>query len=257
MKFNDKQVGVGKNVSLGKNVKLGDYTTIYDNVVIEDNVIICDNCVIGEPLTEYYSDDSYRNPKTIIGKDSLIRSYSIIYAGSSFGYKFNTGHRVTIREYSEFGEGCSVGSYSDVQGHCKIGDYCRFHSYVNIGQKSNIGNFVFIYPFVVLTNDPTPPSENLIGSMIDDYTQIAASSLIFPGTTIGKHCLISANSSVGGNYQDDSFISGSPAKRIGKLSKMPFFNHQKKRHYPWPKNFDRGMPWEKSGYDNWIKKSND
>jgi hypothetical protein len=37
---------------------------------------------------------------------------------------------------------------------------------------------------------------------------------------------------------------------------MPFFNNKKTRHYPWPYNFERGMPWEGIGYDEWLKKSN-
>ncbi|MFN3874268.1 MAG: acyltransferase, partial [Ignavibacterium sp.] len=154
---------------------------------------------------------------------------------------------------SVFGNNCSVGTNSDIQGYCTIGKYCRFHSYVNIGQKSEIGNFVFIYPFVVLTNDPTPPSDNLVGAKIGDFSQVAAGSVLLPGSIIGKHSLISANSTVGGSFDDDSFISGNPAKKIGMLSKMPFFNQKGKRHYPWPYHFKRGLPWAEMGYDEWLK----
>jgi carbonic anhydrase/acetyltransferase-like protein (isoleucine patch superfamily) len=105
----------------------------------------------------------------------------------------------------------------------------------------------------VLTNDPTPPSDELIGVEIDDYSQILTSSVILPGTKIGKNCLVAANSTVSGIYIDDRFISGSPARDIGTLSKMPFFNGRGQRHYPWQYNFKRGMPWENDGYVNWQK----
>ena len=255
MKFNNKNVSIGLNVKVGENVKIGDNTVIYDNVLIGDNTIICNDCIIGEPTNDYYFTDDYINPKTYIGSDSLIRSHSIIYSGSKFGNNLMTGHRVTIREKTSVGNHCMIGSYNDIQGDCEIGNYNRFHSYVNIGQKSKLGNFVFIYPFVVLTNDLTPPSEKLIGVTINDYSQISVSSVILPGANIGKHCLVAAHSSVGGSYEDDSFISGNPARLVGNLSKMPFFNDKNKRHYPWPVNFDRGMPWEGINFEEWQKQN--
>ncbi|MCX8148577.1 acyltransferase [Thermaurantimonas aggregans] len=251
MKFNNRNIYIADSANIGKNVKIGDNTFIYENVTIDDGTIIANNCIIGEPLNDYYFKNEYSNPKTYIGKNSLIRSHTIIYAGTKTKSNFQTGHRVTIREFTEIGQNCSIGTNSDIQGFCVIGDYCRFHSYVNVGQKSKIGNFVFIYPFVVLTNDPTPPSDTLIGVEIKDFTQIAAGAVLLPGCVIGSNSLIAANSTVGGIYEDDSFISGSPAKRIGKLSKMPFFNKSGKRHYPWPYHFERGMPWAGIGFDNW------
>jgi len=253
MKFNDKNVSMGTNVSLGKNVKIGDNAIIYDNVSIGDNTIISNNCVIGEPSNDYYSDSSYKNPSTYIGANSLIRSHSILYSGSEFGDFLTTGHRVTIREKTKVGHHCMIGSYNDIQGSCILGNYNRFHSYVNIGQESKLGDFVFIYPFVVLTNDPTPPSNNLVGVKIGDFSQITTAAILLPGCVVGKHSLVGANSTVGGSYADDSFISGSPAKRIGALSKMPFFSNENKKYYPWPKNFQRGMPWAEHGYNDWSK----
>jgi acetyltransferase-like isoleucine patch superfamily enzyme len=244
MKFNNIHVTIGKNVSLGKNVKIGDNSIIYDNVQIGDNTIISNDCVIGEPLNSYYYDEDYVNPPTIIGANSLIRSHCIFYAGSEFGDFLVTGHRITVHEKTIAGHHCMFGSYTSIHGFCKLGNYNRFHSYVSVGMHSELGDFVFIYPFVVLTNDPTPPSEKLIGVKIGDYSQITTSSVLLPGCEIGKHSLVSANSSVNGKFPDDSFISGSPAKLIGILSKMPFFNTEKKKHYPWPQNFKRGMPWE-------------
>lgn len=255
MKFNNRNIQIGENVEIGKNVKIGDNTIIYDNVIIHDDSIICDNCVIGEPLVDYYHNQDYTQPKTIIGRMSLIRSHCIIYAGGEFGNNFTTGHRVTIREYTKIGYHTSIGSYCDLQGKCEIGNYNRFHSYVNIGQKSKTGDYVFIYPFVVLTNDPTPPSNTLEGVTIGDFSQIAAAAVLLPATSIGKHCLISANSVVGGEFANNSFIGGAPAKRICDLNKAPLINRETaKRHYPWPYNFDRGMPWQDIGFAKWKNK---
>ena len=202
MKFNKSNLQISNSAKIGKNVKIGDNTTIYDNVIIGDNTTICDNCAIGEPLSKYYENNKYENPPTVIGKNSLIRSYTIVYAGSTFGNNLNTGHRVTIREYTEFGNNCRIGTISDIQGHCKFGNHCWLHSNVHIGQKSKVGNFVMIYPYVVLTNDPTPPSNELRGVEIKDFAQISVFSVLLPGVKIGQHALVGANSTVGKDVDD-------------------------------------------------------
>ena len=258
MKFTGKNIHIGKNVVIGKNVRIGDNSSIYDNVIIKDNSTICNDCVIGEPLNSYYYDLEYSQPQTIIGENSLIRSHSIIYAGCELGEGLNTGHRVTIREYSIIGKNTNIGTNCDIQGYCNLGDYNRLHSNVILGQKSKTGDYVFIYPYVVLTNDPTPPSNYYIGVQIDDYSIIAASTVMLPGTIIGKHCLVGANSTVGGLVKDYSFINGAPAKFICDIRKAPFFDMENgKRHYPWPQYFYRGMPWEKIGFEEWLNSKNE
>lgn len=250
MKFNNRNVYISKSAKIGKNVRIGDNVSIYDNVVVDDNVTISNDCIIGEPLQEYYDDDDYINPKTIIGKDSLFRSHSIIYAGSQLGSGFTSGHRVTIREYTIFGKDCRVGTVSDIQGYSTFGNNCWLHSNVHIGQKSTIGNFVFIYPYVVLTNDPTPPSNICIGPIVGDYSQIAVFSVILPGVTIGKHVLIGAGSIVGKDVPDYQLTLGNPAKQIKDVREIKS-RETGESHYPWPMRFDRGMPWESIGFDKW------
>jgi acetyltransferase-like isoleucine patch superfamily enzyme len=251
MKFNGRNINIHTDTIIGSNVKIGDNTTIYGGVEIGDNTIIANDCVIGEPLNSYYFDEKYNQPKTSIGKNSLLRSHSIIYTGSVFGDFLQTGHRVTIRENTKAGHHCSFGTNNDIQGDCVIGNYCRFQSFVNVGQKSEIGDFVFIYPFVVLTNDPMPPSNNIIGVKIDDFSQITSGSIILPGKKIGKHCLVAANSTIGIDLPDYSFATGNPAKVLGDIRKLPLFSGNK-RHYPWPYHFNRGLPWEKEGYEVWL-----
>lgn len=255
MKFNGKNISIGKNVKLGKNVRIGDNTAIYDNVEIADNTTICNDCIIGEPLTNYYENKNYKNPKTKIGANSLIRSHSIIYASVETGTNFQTGHRVIIREKSKFGDYCMIGTMSDIQGFAKFGNYCRLHSSVHICQYSEIGNFVFIYPFVVFTNDPHPPSTVWKGPKIADYTQIAVSSIINSNVKIGNNCLVAANSFVKTDMPDFSVFAGSPAEKISDIRKI---NSKQVSgiHYPWMNNFSKGMPWKKIGFEKWQTKQN-
>lgn len=252
MKFTNRNVYISPSAKLGRNVKIGDNSTIYDNVVIGDNTVIANDCVIGEPTSDYYDDpDSYSNPPTVIGKNSLIRSHAVIYAGTVFGDHFSCGHRVTIREQAVFGDHCRLGTLCDIQGYATFGDYCWFHSNVHIGQQSTIGNFVFIYPYVVLTNDPTPPSRTLFGATVGDFSQIAVFSVLLPGVKVGRHCLIGAGSVVGRDVEDYQLVLGSPAKSVKKVTEI-VSRETGEAHYPWPNRFDRGMPWEGVGFADWI-----
>jgi acetyltransferase-like isoleucine patch superfamily enzyme len=255
MKFNNKGVQVSKNASIGTNVSIGDNTVIYDNVHIGDNTVISNNCIIGEPTKEYYNlNGEYLNQPTYIGCNSLIRSHNILYSGSSFGEQFITGHKTIIRENTKIGDFCRIGTLCDIQGDVQIGNYCFFHSNVHIGQKSRIANFVFIYPYVVLTNDPTPPSENLKGVIIDDFAQIAVHSVILPGIHISKHTLVGANTTLTKDTDPFDLVIGNPGVRIKDVRDLEING---KKHYPWPYNFNRNMPWEKIGYEKWLKLTSD
>lgn len=256
-KFTGEGVRISPTAIIGKNVRIGDRTVVYDNVEIGDNTIICNDCVIGEPLNAYYSaPDTYKNPKTIIGANSLIRSHTIIYADSKFGEGLQTGHRVTIREKTQMGAHCSIGTVSDIQGHSVFGDYVRMHSNVHIGQKSRIGNYCWVFPYTVFTNDPTPPSESCMGPSVGDYSIIATHCLLLPGITIGCHCLIGAFTMVSKDVEDYKVVLGAPGKVIKDVREV-IDRETGKAHYPWPKRFNRGMPWAGIGYDQWMKEQKD
>ena len=256
MKFNNRNVYIDPSVVLGNNVKIGDNTIIYPNVIIGDNTIICNDCVIGEPSSLYYKDElNYKNPPTIIGSDSLIRSHCIIYSGSVFGEGLITGHRATVREKATFGKNCLISTLVDVQGNCEVGDYSRLYSNVHVGEKTKIGNYVFIFPYTVFTNDPLPPSDTLLGATVGDYSIITVHCSILPGVSIGNNCLIGANSVVSRDILDYSFAIGSPAKIKLDIRDIPSKQNPDEKYYPWPNHFKRGMPWENSDFEKWTKEN--
>lgn len=255
MKFKDKNVQISEKASIGENVRIGDNTIIYDNVILGDNAVIANDCILGEPTNEYYHNSEYSNPTLEIGSNALIRSHSIIYAGCKIDPYFISGHRVTIRENTEIGEHTSIGTLCDIQGYVKIGKYCRLHSNVHIAQKAMIGNFVFMYPFSVITNDPYPPSEMIKGGLIGDYSQIGVHAVILPGIKVGENCLIGANSLVNKPVPDYSLVSGDPSMVIMDVRKIIALGG-KGRYYPWMYHFEKGLPWEGIGFDAWSKEQN-
>lgn len=246
---------IGDNVIIEDDVYIDYGVIIRDNTTIKSGTYIGARCILNEYTADFFTDRKSYNEKLVIGENSLIRSETIIYGGSIFGNNFQTGHRVTIREKTNIGNHVRVGTLSDIQGHCEIGNYVSLHSNVHIGQKSKIGNFVWIFPYVVLTNDPTPPSSELLGVIIDDFAIIATMSVILPGVRIGKDALVGAGSIVNKDVPELKVAVGNPMKIIGEVQKIKN-KITGKEVYPWRYTFERGMPWEGVGYDNWSSTKN-
>lgn len=157
---------------------------------------------------------------------------------------------MTVREGIVAGEDLQIGTLSDLQGHCSIGNHVRLHSNVHIGQRSVIGNFVWIFPYVVLTNDPHPPSEILQGVTVDDFAIIATMSTVLPGKHIGQGALIGAMSLVREDVPADTICVGVPGRNIGSTDRIKF-KDSGKPVYPWRRHFQRGYPAEIT--DTWRK----
>ena len=243
---------IESNVVIGDNVFIDSNTIIRSGVKIGSGSFIGSNCILGEHLSDFYVERENNKHVLLVGSNSLIRSGSIIYGESTIGANFQTGHRVTIRENSQIGNNVSVGTLSDIQGNCIIGDYVRIHSNAHIGQLSKIDSFVWIYPYVVLTNDPTPPSNDFVGVHVHSFAIIATGSIIMPGIDIGQDSLIGAGSIVTKPVTPYAVVVGNPAKAISDVRKIRN-KLTGKSVYPWRYHFDSYMPWKDKGFQEWYE----
>jgi acetyltransferase-like isoleucine patch superfamily enzyme len=247
-----ENVIIGNNVVIEDNCYIDYGAIIRDNVHIKQGSFIGARCILGEYLMDFYADRQNKVHPLVIGENALIRSESVIYGDTIIGDNFQSGHRITIREESNIGNNVRIGTLSDIQGKCTIGNYVNLHSNVHIGQKSVIKDFVWIFPYVVLTNDPTPPSENLIGVTVENYAIIATGSIILPGVNIGEDSFVGAGSVVNKDVEKETLVVGNPIKRTFPIQEIK--NKQTGAQvYPWKYTFSRGMPWDKLGYEQWLK----
>lgn len=221
---------------LGEGVTVGPFSIIHANVQLGAGSSVGSHCELGVPAP-----GSEGSPLQI-GANAVIRSHSVFYAGSTFGERLTTGHRVTIREKTVAGVNLQVGTLGDIQGHCEIGDYVRFHSNVHIGKHSVVEDFVWIFPYVVLTNDPHPPSEVQMGVTLRKFCAIATMTTILPGVEVGAGALVGAHSNVAKSVPPHRVVAGNPAIDRGPTERIRLKDGTERPAYPWTTHFTRGYP---------------
>ena len=230
-----------KNISpkaiIGKGVSICPTALIHGNVQIGDNTIIDSYCKIGITTT-----DNNKRKRLIIGSNSHIRSHSIFYDNAEYGDHLVTGHHVLARSNLKAGKYFQIGSYTELEGDNIFGDYVKIHSKVMIASKINIGDFTWIFPRVQFTNDPLPPSNNILSTTIGAMSVIATGALIFPGINIGMGAFVAAGSILKNDVPDTHCVEGNPASFFTRIDRLIDFKNKIK--HPWPNHFRIKYPKE-------------
>ena len=150
---------------------------------------------------------------TVIGKNAVLRSGTIIYCDVTIGDQFQSGHNVLIREKTRIGDRVAIGTAKVIEGTTTIGSDVNLQSMVYIPTNTRIGNHVFIGPNAVLTNDRYPPTGigGLNGPEIKNGAAIGANATILPGICIGEGALVAAGAIVTRDVPAYTLAIGAPA----------------------------------------------
>lgn len=235
---------VSPDAKLGPGVTIGPFCSIHDNVTVGAGTFVDSHSVLGAPTAGFYDDPVAYDPAPCrIGAKGVIRSHSIVYAGVEIGDGFSSGHRVTVREGTTIAEGVRVGTLSDLQGELTIGRFARLHSNVFVAQRSTIEEFAWLFPYVVLANDPHPPSDTCTeGPTIRRFAAVGAGAMIFPAVEIGAGAVVGAMSLVRADVPAAKVAVGVPAKVVSETASITCHDGRLNRVYPWWTHFRRGYP---------------
>ncbi len=184
----------------------------YGKNSIGENARIFEPVTLGFPSRDNLAKKTFLG--TIIGKNAIIRSGTILYCDVVIGDDFQTGHNVMIREKTRIGDRVAIGTGTVIEGHSVIGSDVSLQSMVFIPTDTRIGDHVFIGPNSVLTNDRYPPTRigGLKGPVIRNNAAIGANATLLPGICIGEGALVAAGSVVTRDVPDHMLAIGSPAK---------------------------------------------
>jgi len=94
---------------------------IHSNVSIGEGTYVHEGAIVGEAPRGKQPGEL----KTVIGAGGVIRSGTVIYAGTVIGDRFNSGHGALVREDNVIGDDCSVGTNAVLERR-GIAQPCRF-----------------------------------------------------------------------------------------------------------------------------------
>lgn len=193
---------------------------IHPNVHLGEGSEIDEYVILGRPPRGKNSGDL----ELIIGPLAVIRAFTTIYAGSTIGARFQTGHGASIREDNMIGDDCSVGTNAVLEFGNRIGKGCRIHS-LSFLEMTTLGDNVFVGPRTTFTDDPHPMGcprykECKGGAIVEDLVKIGAGAIILPGIRIGRGALIGAGSVVAHDVPAGMVVAGNPARVIKRVDEL-------------------------------------
>ena len=183
---------------------------------------IGDNATIHESaLLAYLSPRAGIDTVLHIGRDANVRSNTVIYAGTTIGDGFETGHNVVIREENVIGSNFNIWNNSTVDYDCRIGDNVKIHCNCYVAQFSVLEDDVFLAPGVMIANDIHPGCPDskpcMKGPTIKKGAKIGVNVTILPYVVIGERCLVGSGAVVTRDVPPDSVVFGNPARVHGSV----------------------------------------
>jgi len=146
-----------------------------------------------------------------------------------------------VREGSVIGDNVIFGTSTELEGNLKLGDFVFTYNNVHLCQTSVVGDFVWLFPYVVLINDPHPPSVGDKGPTVGDYSVLCTRSTVLPGVHIGRDAFIGSNTAVNRDVPDMTIAIGDPMTLRGSVERIRM-KETRKPAYPWRRHFFRNYP---------------
>jgi len=118
---------------------------------VRESVVAAEHLEIGDGFEQDMTAIvGYRPGRTVqdltlrLGPRALVRSGSVIYAGSTIGSDFQTGHNVVVREQNRLGDHVQIWNNTTVDYGCVLGNNVKIHANCYIAQLTVMEDDVFL-----------------------------------------------------------------------------------------------------------------
>ncbi len=119
------------------------------------------------------------------------------------------------------GKDCNICDCVFIESGARVGDGVTIKNGVSVWDRVHLGDFVFVGPNAVFTNDLMPriehrtPAEEFLPTEVERGATIGANATIVCGNRIGSYAFVGAGAVVTGPVAAHSLVVGNPASAIG------------------------------------------
>jgi acetyltransferase-like isoleucine patch superfamily enzyme len=154
-----------------------------------------------------------RRPRVIEGPENMIFGENVIIAPNAWIATYPKYYRHVYSPSLIVGARTQIGRYCCITciNSIKIGEDCLFSEYIYISDHTH--GFV---PHVEILARQALHSKGPV--VIGDSCFIGYRAVVLPGVTLGRNCVVGANSVVTRSFPDYSMVVGVPARLIKKFS---------------------------------------
>jgi len=157
-------------------------------------------------------------------KDVFIHESSYVDDNVAIGRGSKVWHFSHILENCQIGEDCSLGQNVVIGPSVVIGNRVKIQNNVSVYEGVTLEDGVFCGPSCVFTNVNNPRSEivrkdEYRKTIVKRGASIGANATIICGHDLGEYCFIAAGAVVTKEVPAYALMAGTPAKRIGWMSK--------------------------------------
>ncbi len=159
-----------------------------------------------------------------IHKNAFIHKSSYVDENVNLGSGTKVWHFSHILPNCSIGEDCSIGQNVVIGPNVSVGSQVKIQNNVSVYEGVTLEDGVFCGPSCVFTNVINPRSEitrknEYRKTIVRRGASIGANATIICGHDLGKYCFIAAGAVVTKEVPAYALMAGTPAKRIGWMSK--------------------------------------
>ncbi len=212
--------GTVRPVEVGAGCSIGAYAVLCGGVVLEAGACVEEHALVGRPERGYAVGRIYpgTGASTVLGREVIVRSGAVIYAGVMIGDGTSVGHHTLLRSFVRVGRESQLGHHLTVERASRIGAQVRCSPGSHITSSCVLADRVFLGAGVRTVNDREliwrdPAREpELAPPRFERGARVGSGSVILAGVTVGEDALVGAGSVVTRDIPAGSVAYGVPAR---------------------------------------------